>query len=410
MYYYLDESGTKGYLTSSRNTSTSQLESYEACCMDIYAVDIESEIDLDVLTFLQIDGSDLTGTKVCLIDEDTKKEICISNPNSTNLAQFKLLPNKNYRLIATKDGHTTATETFRTNPGDKKLVKKLYLLPPPMKLDVYTYLLPTKDRLDDAIVKLIDITDPNKPVEVIRTSKSNDFHFDILPNRQYKLVGTRDGYSQVLDMLNTKGMSGTITRDLYFQRRGMQEQLPISLYFDNDYPDPRSRSPKTGTQYNSLTDNYLARKQEYVTNFTKGLSSSESASAQVEIESFFSNDVEDGRYRFNAFLSSLEQQLAQGQSVVLEIRGFASPRAKSDYNKILSERRISCIRNQMMAYGNGAIKTAFAQGKLKLIDVSFGNTQAKPNVIGDLDDERNSIYNINAARERRVEIINAIIK
>ena len=147
MYYYLDKSGNKGYLTSSRGSSLSQLDSYEACCMDIYTVDIANDIDLDVLTFLQTDGSDLNNTRICLIDESTNKEECIINPLTSNLAKFKLKANRNYRLVATKDGYTTASDAFKTNITDKKLVKKLYLLPPAIKLEVRTFELPSRAKL-----------------------------------------------------------------------------------------------------------------------------------------------------------------------------------------------------------------------------------------------------------------------
>ena len=59
----------------------------------------------------------------------------------------------------------------------------------------------------------------------------------------------------------------------------------------------------------------------------------------------------------------------------------------------------------MKTINGGIIKKYIDNGALKLKDVSCGDTTARPNVVGDLKDERNSIYNINAARERRVEIL-----
>lgn len=411
MYYVLDPAGNKGYLTSNRNSSLSQIDSYEACCMDVYTVDIQNQINLDVLTLLQADNSNLNGTRVCLIDETTGVEQCIDNLADVNKASFKLKPNHKYRIVATKDGYTRAEETFMTTSNDKNIVKKLNLSPQPVKLEVLTYDLQTNRNLDVVNVKLIDVTDPNNPKEVVKVNDRGNFvDFDILPGRQYKLVGTKNGYTIATDVFNTNDLSGKLTKELKLKKSELQELLPISLYFDNDSPDPRSVSTKTSTVYDMLTNDYLNREPEYISNFTKGMEAAAKAQAEKEIKEFFADDVKDGRTRLNAFLTRLEQRLAMGEKIELEIRGFASPRAKSDYNKILSARRIDCIKNQMMAYGNGEIKKAFTSGNLVLTDVSYGNTQAKPDVIGDLDDTRNSIYNMKAAKERRVEIINAVNK
>ena len=124
----------------------------------------------------------------------------------------------------------------------------------------------------------------------------------------------------------------------------------------------------------------------------------------------FTEDVKNGKDKFVAFLVQLEQRLAMGEKMELEVRGFASPRSKTDYNKILSERRVNSIKNEMKSFGNGFIKKYLDNGSLKLKDVTFGDNTAKANVIGDLKDERNSIYNIDAARERRVEILKVNFK
>lgn len=124
MYYYVNPEGTQGYLTSNRTGFYNQFTSYEACCMDIYTVKIDNKIELDVYTLLYPDGTDLTGTTICLYDEDAGKLIqCLTNTDLENKKSFILAPNKNYKITATKDGYTTAMERFSTNSTDKKLVK-----------------------------------------------------------------------------------------------------------------------------------------------------------------------------------------------------------------------------------------------------------------------------------------------
>jgi tetratricopeptide (TPR) repeat protein/outer membrane protein OmpA-like peptidoglycan-associated protein len=411
MYYFLSPDGKKGYLTSNREGSAYQYESYEACCMDIYSLDIKNEITLDVLTFLQTDGSDLNGTTICLYDDDTGKEIeCLTNTELVNKKSFILAPNKNYKIVARKNGYTTAMERFRTTNADRHLTKKLYLAPDVIKLEVFTFENPSKRDLIGTTVTLTDLTDGSVKEIVITNALGNDYKFDVIAGRKYKLTATKNGYTTAMDEFSTVGVTGTIRKDLYLEKAQMQDLLPISLYFDNDFPDNRSRSPRTKTRYENLVVDYLNRKPVYLEQFTKPLSGVEKQNAVQEIETFFDSDVRLGNERFMAFLSELVQKLESGEKVELEIRGFASPRSNPAYNKTLSKRRIHSISNEMVHFQGGILKKYLKKGLLKLTDVSYGDTMAKPNVIGDLKDERNSIYNINAARERRVEILRANIK
>jgi outer membrane protein OmpA-like peptidoglycan-associated protein len=87
------------------------------------------------------------------------------------------------------------------------------------------------------------------------------------------------------------------------------------------------------------------------------------------------------------------------------IKGFTSPRAETDYNLNLGKRRISSVRNYFDTYAEGVFAQYLQSGALKVSETSFGETTAKQNVSDALEDERNSVYNPEAARERRVEIV-----
>ena len=53
----------------------------------------------------------------------------------------------------------------------------------------------------------------------------------------------------------------------------------------------------------------------------------------------------------------------------------------------------------------GKFKDYIRTGKLIISETSFGETTAKAGISDDLNDEFNSIYAPDAARERRVEIV-----
>ncbi len=411
MYYFLNPEGETGYLTSNRAGKDIQYESYEACCMDIYSVKREPYIFLDVLTFLKTDGSDLTGTRICLINLENGKEIqCITNGPDENKQTFKIKPNIPYEIIGSKEGYISASEKFTPNSKEKFITKKLYL-EPILSLDVFTFDKDTKEDLIGTTVILTDLSDGSKKIIRLENESGNDFKFDILPNKNYKLEASKDGYYGETITFDTNNKTGVIRKDLFLvQKKVIQDLLPITLYFDNDYPNPRTRSPLTETQYISLAKDYYDQKSKYITNFTEPLSEEKKQKSIEEYDEFFDIDVRESSKKLTAIMNQLIQRMDLGEKIELEIRGFASPRSTSQYNKLLSQRRIKSILNEMEAYDNGVLIKYVSNGSLKLTDVSFGDKKANPNVVADLNDRRNSVYNLDAARERRVEIIKLIYK
>ena len=87
------------------------------------------------------------------------------------------------------------------------------------------------------------------------------------------------------------------------------------------------------------------------------------------------------------------------------VTGYTSPRAQSDYNVNLGKRRVSSVRNHFASYANGILLSYLNSGKLLITERSYGETTAAAGVSDDLEDVRNSIYAIGAAKERRVEIV-----
>ncbi len=406
MYYFLNPDGNQGYLTSNRSGFYNQYTSYEACCMDIYSVKIDTKIELDVLTFLKSNGSDLTGTTICLYDEDTGKLIqCLTNTELENKKSFILAPFKKYKITATKDGYTTAEEKFQTNGKDRKLIKKLYLEPELIRLEVYTFDENTRKDLIGTTVTLTDLTDGSVKEIVFTNNTTNDFKFDILKGRQYKLTASKSGYTTVYETFNTNNAKGVIRKDLY-----LPSMLPLSLYFDNDYPNPRSTSSSTKLLYTSLAGNYLLKENEYVSTYTQSLSGKEKENATEALKMFFKNDVEKSREKLINVLKYLQTALESGEKVELEIRGYASPRAKTKYNKILSKRRIKSVVNDLVAYNNKALLPYLKNKLLTIKDVSLGEDMAQPGLSDDLKDRRNSVYYIGAAKERRVELMRVNVK
>ncbi|MCB9355792.1 MAG: hypothetical protein H6575_14600 [Lewinellaceae bacterium] len=185
----------------------------------------------------------------------------------------------------------------------------------------------------------------------------------------------------------------------------LQDFVGLPLYFDNDEPDKRTRRTTTRKSYDETVHAYLERQREYRDRFAYGLKDAAYDDAETTIDDFFENEVRRGYERLGQLCDLLLQRLQDGEQIEVLIKGFTSPRAKSDYNLNLGRRRISSVRNHFEQYADGALIPFLKTGQLKVLETSFGETTARSGISDDLNDERNSIYHPDAARERRVEIV-----
>ena len=125
----------------------------------------------------------------------------------------------------------------------------------------------------------------------------------------------------------------------------LEDFLPLALYFDNDEPDKRTRRTSTKKSYETTYLRYYDRKGEYQREYARPLSEDDVAEAELLIDDFFEQKVKKGYDFLFRFSEILLQRLEAGEEVEIFIKGFTSPRAKSDYNLALSKRRISSLRN-----------------------------------------------------------------
>lgn len=190
----------------------------------------------------------------------------------------------------------------------------------------------------------------------------------------------------------------------------LNDVLPVTLYFHNDEPNPRSLDTTTTLTYSQTYTNYLKLKNEYVEQSSKNNAVSLDDVAS-EIDDFFFLKVDKGYNDLDLFVKLLKKELESGVSVEIAVRGFASPRAKTDYNKRLTQRRIRSLINELKARENGFFDP-FIEGtaengvRLSFIELPFGEEKAGA-VSDDLKDTRQSIYSRGARLERKIEIISS---
>lgn len=172
----------------------------------------------------------------------------------------------------------------------------------------------------------------------------------------------------------------------------IEKLLPITLYFHNDEPNPKYNGKNTSQTYIDTYSEYIKLNNEYKTN---------SSNNSEDIEHFFNDKVILGKQKLDSLLILLHDCVNDSVEFNIEIKGYASPLAKNQYNKNLGIRRTKTIINllkdvNLFQYVNSK--------KINIELVSFGEEKANKKINDNPLQRDKSIYSIDAALERKVEI------
>ena len=190
------------------------------------------------------------------------------------------------------------------------------------------------------------------------------------------------------------------------QKSAVHNILPIKLYFHNDEPDPKSKLATTTTTYFQTYNRYMFMRGDYKRAHAAVATGETLDSINEVIDYFFDEEVQDNCERFEQFLDLMLDDLKVGHRISMTVEGYASPIHTSEYNQLISKRRIASIVNQIMEYKKG-ILTRFmgtGGGSLQIREVAYGSSHAQEGVSSDRSQTNKSVYSVEAARERRIEI------
>ena len=256
-----------------------------------------------------------------------------------------------------------------------------------------------------------------KPENLLKpfNSPANDFYYSVR-GKQGILTSNRIGSLHqksptCCNDLYTFDLSASNNDSLpYTSLEDLNRYLPVTLYFHNDEPDPRTTKSSTKQNYIDTYQKYLGLRKTYVREYSNGLSGSAKKEASETIEDFFTDYVEQGASDLAIFSKLLLVELEKGQQIELAIKGFASPLAETDYNLNLTKRRISSLENYLRQYYGGVYLpyiegNAANGGRLTFVQVPFGENEASKSVSDNLADQKNSIYSKAAALERKIQVI-----
>lgn len=172
--------------------------------------------------------------------------------------------------------------------------------------------------------------------------------------------------------------------------------LPVTVYFHNDEPNPKSTDSTTTSSYSESYKHFNALKSDYYAknNFN-------------DIDSFFYDKLTKGWNDLKS-LEKIIEELSKTQKINVVLSGYCSPLAKNDYNINLAKRRIAAVKNEWIK--NSILNKAITENKIVFSFIPFGEEKANSFVSDDYYNTDLSIYSVRAALERKVSIVTIIIE
>ncbi len=372
---------------------------------------LNPKIDLDVFTFNNADESELEGVTVKLFEvaDDGGLTLVeeITNPTA-NDAHFELEIGKNYKVEAVRPGFGKSDtdvdlREYNSNEGSKTISRDLYL---GQELEVYVIDGRTDEPVSSATLKLVRAS--GKLVSESTNTTGNDFYYTVNLNEPFVLDTKRAGYFPRTDTLRFSQQDlidgdGKLVYYVPLFSNDLNEYLPFEVYFDNDHPDPDSYSTTTKLNYEETYTPYIDRREDFKKEASEGLDAESGFLTKGDIDQFFDQEVEAGWEQLRRFSDALIFHLNSGGEFVVELKGFASPRAPTEYNRRLSSRRNMSLKHFFRDYKGGTMAKYIEGGQLTFSEAALGETTADLDKIYELiNRERESIYSTIASLERRV--------
>lgn len=190
--------------------------------------------------------------------------------------------------------------------------------------------------------------------------------------------------------------------------RNALDLLPLTLYFHNDEPNPKTLDTTTNLDYPATYKRYLPLRDEYKGAQPSPVDRRKWDSIQKGVDYFFDHELKKGHDDLMLFMSYLHQDLRAGKHVTLTVNGFASPLFESLYNVNISKRRIDCFRNTIKRWNDEALLPYLNNGMLRIQSVANGAPNEEEVAVSDPlrnPHSEKSVYSMSAAHARRIEII-----
>jgi outer membrane protein OmpA-like peptidoglycan-associated protein len=390
------------FFVSNREGGLCGSKEKDCVCNDIYMQEIKAK--LNATSLYASSGTPLNGCRFDLLDANTGQVIKYDVNMSGNTFGHPLDLNRRYQIVASKKGFLPDTISFDTKGLYEPVttLNKELKLRPNIKLEVLVFDKVTRKKLDGATVTIATMDGKVLKTQVL---KGNQLWWDEPEfNTTYRITATKETYDKDEQKIITEGYA-TMTKSEYRAELYLApfSGLPLTLYFHNDEPDARSREMTTAKSYGETFLGYYNLQADYLAASDR-ISDNDNDNFADSITAFFDNRLRFGYERLQQLSPLLSNYLSAGYGMELVVRGFASPLAENEYNRILTSRRVSSVINHFYKYQNGAFRDFIMKGQLRIRVEPNGEDQATFNASDDYKNKKKSIYSLSAMKERRVEI------
>ena len=409
LYYSINDNSEKGYFSSNREGASYIDSELKACCFDIFKVEYDEVIlEFNALVFDDFTRESLNGATLTLLDADTGEVLEVITNADANDFYFKLERDKNYQIVVDRPFYNSQTLDISTVgiTTSKNFEREIYLKTDRMQLKLEMFNKRTKEELAGVQIRIKNLT--TGEIDTIAVNEDgNDFVFYPEIGYKYEIEASKFGFVTSTEIVDLTGVTepGLIEKKMYLEVFDIEDYTPVTVYFNNDYPNPRSKSTDSDKIYGNLYNDYLREKVNYIDSYTSKLAGQGKIDARNELDAFFEGDVVGGYDKLKRFMRALKKELELGRSLELAIKGYASPLADTRYNLALGSRRVSSVENELLNYEGGIFRSYVQSGQLIINDISFGEETSPSDVSDQVRDKRNSIFSVRASKERRVQIV-----
>ncbi|MCB0558333.1 MAG: PD40 domain-containing protein [Lewinellaceae bacterium] len=432
-YFFLTADGKHEYFASDRPRSFRFVEELEFCCTDIYTMGNKVDRSIEV-SLEDCDENNPIEKVVELYELSCGQRSLVGEPKTINgrgNASFTVQLHHSYEVVA----RSVASNLSRSKQFDlsedqylneeKKIVwKPEPFYPAWLDMKVIAYDL-SSDRILTGASVTVTVAESGAPVGA---GQGNNV-FRIEPNVNYKIslvadasqsgpdYGMQDqstrppakaqaylpvdtAFSYTLsDTENMLRLCGKVELKIGMKAQTPELPLPIVLYFDHDMPLRfNRRADQTRQGFDDAISRYLENRDDFLKN--------NDPSEERKVNAFFDREVSGGLSTLDNLAKSLLEYvdyMGEDEQLVIEIQGYCSPRGNDIYNRLLSKRRIQCIRTYLESYTqDGRVLKDYIGDKYIVRELPLGESRAGSTYP---DNDPNSIWGIGPALDRRVEIV-----